>query len=185
MYLVAKGLICRHFFSVMLHSNKAMFHIGLIPARWYNSNAMIFDPQKEAAITICGNKNVSNSDEFIYEHQIETNFDTLNKICHIQVFSETVKQNLSHKAKYNKGFGYAKKAINLALEMGCEDELNELLQRWIRDKEKENKKVSDKENLLNINNPYKTRTKGAPKKRLKSAVEDVTSKYINKKGKGR
>lgn len=92
---------------------------------------------------------------------------------------------MSHKAKYNKGFGYAKKAINLALEMGCEDELNELLQRWIRDKEKENKKVSDKENLLNINNPYKTRTKGAPKKRLKSAVEDVTSKYINKKGKGR
>src|SRR6266542_1970660 len=86
-----------------------------------------------------------------------------------------LKQNLSHKTKYNKGFGYAKKAINLALEMGCEDELNELLQRWIRDKEKENKKVSDKENLLNINNPYKTRTKGAPKKCLKR-IKNVKKK---------
>jgi len=128
---------------------------------------------------------VSNSDEFIYKYQIETNFNTLNKIYHIQIFSETVKQNLSHKTKYNKGFRYAKKAINLALEMGCEDELNELLQHWIRDKEKKNKKVSDKKNLLNINNPYKIYTKGTPKKHMKSAVKDVTSKYINKKGKGR
>ena len=165
-----------------------MFHIGLIPARWYNSNAMIFDPQKEAAITICGNKNVSNSDEFIYEHQIETNFDTLNKIRHIQVFSETVKQNLSHKAKYNKDFRYAKKAINLALEIGCENELNSLLQCWIKEKEKEiddkNKNESNKENLPDISNPYQTRTKGAPKKRMKSALEKGKTIYTNK-GKGK
>ena len=50
--------------------------------------------------------------EFIHEHQIQTNFDGLNKIRHVQAFSETVKQNLSHKAK---GFGNAKKAINLVL----------------------------------------------------------------------
>ena len=30
MWLVTRGLVCRHFFSVMLNSNKAMFHIGLI-----------------------------------------------------------------------------------------------------------------------------------------------------------
>src|SRR2546423_13601119 len=35
MLLITKGLVCRHFFSVMLSSEKAMFHIGLIPARWY------------------------------------------------------------------------------------------------------------------------------------------------------
>ncbi len=92
---------------------------------------------------------------------------------------------MSHKAKYNKDFRYAKKAINLALEIGCKDELNELLQYWIRDKEKKNKKVSDKKNLLNINNPYKTHTKDTLKKCIKNVVEDATSKYINKKGKGR
>ncbi len=29
---------------------------------------MIFDLQKEAAIIICDNKNMSNNDKFIYEH---------------------------------------------------------------------------------------------------------------------
>ncbi len=38
--------------------------------------------------------------------------------------------------------------------MGCEDELNLLLQCWIKDKEKEmNENEVNKENLLNISNP--------------------------------
>jgi hypothetical protein len=65
------------------------------------------------------------------------NFDILNEICYIQLFSETVKQNLSHKAKYNESFGYAKKAIGMSLKLGCENEINEILQSWIRKKERE------------------------------------------------
>ena len=155
MYLVTKGLVCRHFFSVLLNSDRAMFHVGLIPTRWYNE--ITLDPQEEAAITVCSKKY---DNEPVYEHQIRTNFDALNKIRHVQVFSETVKQNLSHKAKYNQGFGYAKKAVNLALEIGCEDELNLLLQCWIKEKEKEiddkNKSEFNKKNLPNISNSYQT-----------------------------
>jgi len=183
MYLITKGLVCRHFFSILLNSDKAMFHIGLIPARWYNE--ITLDPQEEAAIAICSKKY---NGEFKYEHQIQTNFDGLNKIRCVQVFSESVKQNLSHKAKYNQGFGYAKRAINLALEIGCENELNSLLQCWIKEKEKEiddkNKNESNKENLPDISNPYQTRTKGAPKKRMKSALEKGKTIYTNK-GKGK
>ncbi len=66
----------------------------------------------------------------------------------MQVFSESVKQNLSHKAKYNQGFGYTKRAINLALKIGCENKLNSLLQYWIKEKKKEiddkNKNKSNK-----------------------------------------
>lgn len=32
MDLITKGLVCHHFFSVILNSEKVMFHIGLIPA---------------------------------------------------------------------------------------------------------------------------------------------------------
>ena len=87
---------------------------------------------------------------------------------------KTAKQNLSCKAKYNQGFGYAKKAVGLALEIGCEDELNEMLQRWIREKENETRSrqlETNKENLPNISNPYQTRIKGAPSKRIKNASE--------------
>ncbi|POG81821.1 hypothetical protein GLOIN_2v1470367 [Rhizophagus irregularis DAOM 181602=DAOM 197198] len=105
------------------------------------------------------------------------NFNMLNEIRHIQVFSETVKKNLSNQVKYSQGLGYAKKALNLALENSCENELNRLLQHWIKDKKKEiyvnQENESNKENLLNISNPYKTRTKGAPKKkRIKSTLEN-------------
>ncbi|CAG8725602.1 6976_t:CDS:2, partial [Funneliformis mosseae] len=145
--LVTRGLVCRHFFSVMFNSDKAMFHIGLISDRWYNEKFSDF--QKEPAITIFSEKNTVKS---IYEHQ----------------------QNLSHQAKYNQGFGYAKKAIGLALEIGCKDELNNMLQRWIREKENEisfRQLEINKENLPNISNPYQTRTKGAPRKHIKSALE--------------
>src|SRR6266498_3861545 len=112
------------------------------------------------------------------------NFDMLNEIRHTQVFLETVKQNLTRQVKYNQGFGYAKRIIDLALEIGCEDDLNNLLQNWIKKKEKERidnlKSDSNNENLSNISNPHQTHTKGASKKRVKSALEDITTKYVNK-----
>ena len=49
-----------------------------------------------------------------------------------------------------------------------------MLQRWIREKERETHSrqlETNKENLLNISNPYQTRTKGAPRKRIKNASE--------------
>ena len=61
--------------------------------------------------------------------------------------------------------------------MGCEDELNGILQSWIKEKEKERQNEtltcnSNKENLPNVSNSYRTRTKGAPKKRVKNALEE-------------
>jgi hypothetical protein len=97
---------------------------------------MTSNPQKELAITICSNKSALGGDKSAYEHQIMTNFDVLNEIRHTQLFSETVNQSLSRQAKYNQGFGYAKQAVGLSLELGCENELNEILQTWISEKKR-------------------------------------------------
>ncbi|CAB5362544.1 unnamed protein product [Rhizophagus irregularis] len=137
------------------------------------------EQNKEHFVVVYGNANhlCTCDSKVVYKHQIETNFNMLNEIRHTQVFSETVKKNLSNQVKYSQGLGYAKKALNLAFENSCENELNRLLQHWIKDKEKEiyvnQENESNKENLLNISNPYKTRTKGAPKKkRIKSTLEN-------------
>ncbi|CAB4446667.1 unnamed protein product [Rhizophagus irregularis] len=151
----------------MFNSDMAMFHIGLIPARWYSD--VFSSTQEELAVTVCGKKYAS-------DDQVLMNFDILNEIRHTQLFSETVKQNLYRKAKYNEGFGYAKRAIGLSLELRCENEINEILQSWIRKKE-----IGSKENLPNISNLHHTRTKGAPKKRVKNALENTTIKYSNNK----
>src|SRR5256884_3202649 len=184
MLLVTKGLVCRHFFTVMNNSETAMFHIGLISDRWYNKKALNY--QKEPAVTIC-KKRATNCVDPVYEHQIAPDFDLLYDIRHTQAFSENAKQNLSHQAKYNQGFGYAKRVIGISLDMGCEDELNGILQSWIKEKEKERQSEtltcnSNKENLSNVSNPHRTRTKGAPRKRIKNVLEENQSQ---KKSSGR
>uniref|UniRef100_U9SYN6 Uncharacterized protein n=1 Tax=Rhizophagus irregularis (strain DAOM 181602 / DAOM 197198 / MUCL 43194) TaxID=747089 RepID=U9SYN6_RHIID len=75
----------------------------------------------------------------------------------------------------------------MSLELGCENEINEILQSWIRKKEREIRDkqqgctIGFKENLPNISSPHQARTKGAPKKRVKNALENTTIKYNNNK----
>jgi hypothetical protein len=37
LWLINRGIVCRHFFRVMSYSVNAQFHISLIPQRWYNN----------------------------------------------------------------------------------------------------------------------------------------------------
>ena len=85
----SKRISLSSFFSVMLNSDKAMFHIGLIPDRWYNEKS---PDLQEPAITICSEKNTVKPS---HEHQIKPDFSLLHEIRHTQAFSETTKQNLS------------------------------------------------------------------------------------------
>ncbi|CAG8740653.1 17156_t:CDS:2 [Cetraspora pellucida] len=102
-------------------------------------------------------KGNEDSNEFRFEHQIEV--------------------------KYNKEFEYTKKAVNLSLEISYENELNKILQDWIKKKEKIYNNINEfnKENLPDISNSYLMQTKDAPKKCIKSMLENKTSKCYNKK----
>ncbi|RIA84987.1 hypothetical protein C1645_831485 [Glomus cerebriforme] len=37
---VTRGIVCRHYFSLMMHTHTAMFHIQLIRSRWYKSQEL-------------------------------------------------------------------------------------------------------------------------------------------------
>uniref|UniRef100_U9UTA8 SWIM-type domain-containing protein n=1 Tax=Rhizophagus irregularis (strain DAOM 181602 / DAOM 197198 / MUCL 43194) TaxID=747089 RepID=U9UTA8_RHIID len=41
METITKGIVCRHFWRVMLYSSNARFHISLIPARWYKDEILM------------------------------------------------------------------------------------------------------------------------------------------------
>ncbi|CAG8546107.1 24590_t:CDS:2 [Racocetra persica] len=144
---------------------------------------MDIDTDNKAAIIIISKKHLLNDSISIYEYQIETNYSLLDEIRYTQVISETVKRNLTYKVKYNQGFSYTKKAVNLALKTGCEDELNKLLQDWIKETKRKiycDSNESNKQNLPNISNLYLTQTKDASKKRIKSIFEKSISKYCSK-----
>src|SRR4051812_5311161 len=41
MEIITKGIICHHFWRVMLYLTLARFHINIIPNRWYKDSILI------------------------------------------------------------------------------------------------------------------------------------------------
>ena len=118
---IAKGIICRHFWRVMLYSNMAKFHIGIIPIRWY----------KDCILTNL-NLNLENSpiltaiksatDVSIPSFQITTTFQTLQNF-HNSNYNGIVHQNVPRRNRFGIAFSTAKTAINIALETNSDCEL--------------------------------------------------------------
>ena len=50
LWLINKGIVCRHFFRVMSYSIHAQFHISLIPQRWYNYNKYNIEQQHKEPV---------------------------------------------------------------------------------------------------------------------------------------
>src|ERR1051325_10538043 len=47
LWLINRGIVCRHFFRVMSYSVNAQFHISLISKRWYNNNKYDIEQYEE------------------------------------------------------------------------------------------------------------------------------------------
>ncbi|RIB08282.1 hypothetical protein C2G38_2212058 [Gigaspora rosea] len=94
---VTKGIICRHFWRVMLYSHFARFHISIIPTRWYKDN-----------IHTKLDFNVKNSPVL---SALESPFNIDHK-------------HISQRNRYGIAFSIAKTAINIALENNKDAELH-------------------------------------------------------------
>src|SRR2546423_12694313 len=56
LYLIYSGFVCRHFFSVMIHSKKALFNIKLINSHWYSKEGLVLiDENQEFSIQVIEN----------------------------------------------------------------------------------------------------------------------------------
>ena len=71
--IIQSGVICRHYFQVMLTTKEAVFHIRFIPTRWYNENRN--DPNDLQEIFL-------NADKFTFEQQITFSTDkSMSDLC--------------------------------------------------------------------------------------------------------
>ncbi|UZN99289.1 uncharacterized protein OCT59_000567 [Rhizophagus irregularis] len=67
------------------------------------------------------------------------------------VFTNNIKQCLQRKVKYAYGFGKMKKALNLALDLGCENEIIDMINKFINCKKNIIKdQTNDKNNEENL-----------------------------------
>ncbi|GBC13105.1 hypothetical protein GLOIN_2v1812649 [Rhizophagus irregularis DAOM 181602=DAOM 197198] len=192
---VTKGIICRHFWHVMLYSGIAKFHISIIPNRWYKDSILTnLEGNVEnlpilTAIESNDNSSSSSSYQINFILQNMRQFQGLddNKSIH--------QQNTSQRNRFGIAFSIAKTAVNIALETNSDCELIRLLKEFIASKHERSIEVGDDDNLEEINgieraaqnaniislqkdlidqitDPNVTKIRGAPsKRRLKSVLE--------------
>lgn len=161
---ISRGVICRHYFRVMMISTVAGFQIQMIPSRWYN------DDQKD-------NDVVAEVCHFVNQKAMK-NFSSITFIPNPLTVPMTVttilRRAAKKKVKYGELWGLARQAAQFAVEHNSYDEMVEWLKHFINQhKEMMQNDDSNKENELEkIGNPLVSRRKGRPEtKRYKSSIE--------------
>jgi MULE transposase domain len=162
---IRKGIVCRHYFQIMLSTNEAKFHIRLIPSRWYQEGK---DPSYESFIV---------ADKF--SNMIKTTDNAVNNhLCPIDKEKEDFLKErmnlLDERLMYGNLHGTYKKALQKALQkksrslrlIGILEEFTNLASSEDEDDsdEDENSDNSDKENtdVFQLQNPKVRRGKGRP-----------------------
>jgi hypothetical protein len=181
---ISRGIICRHYFRVMVHSRVAGFHIQMIPVRWYN------DERKD--------KEIVNGCCFANQESAKNQPNEIlmpNPLTMPKSVTCVLRRAAQRKVKYGEVWGLARHATQLAVE---HDDHSEMV-AWLKEFIGRHKEIADtltgsvrnwnlQESLTNnenkenepgsIENPLVSRRKGRPEtKRYKSATE--------KKGKSR
>jgi hypothetical protein len=171
--IVQQGIVCRHYFQVMLTTNNAKFHIRLIPSRWYYKD---LDGSREPFFT---------ADKFCNENLVSIQQESsihINYLCAFSQDNEDFLEKsltvLQQKKIYGELHGIYKKALQKALQNKAKSEqLIELLKEFTEgcDEEYEDESDSDKENENSmLLNPKKRQGKGRPlgTKRFRSSIEN-------------
>ena len=172
MSLTNRGIVCRHYFSIMLRTSQAKFHIGLLNQRWLVSNQLNLKSQPFYSATK-------------FKNDLETPFldvdtDFLNSASNDSNLSGNQYVSLSKQRQYYAHvWGLAKQANKIACK-NCDESFIALLEKYISNKNREalsleqlepsqdadkqnNYQVEiDQENVDPIGNPIVRRPKGRP-----------------------
>lgn len=176
--IINRGLVCAHFFQVMMNSKVAKFNIGLIATRWYieNMQDQYIQTIQDKSIGVTTQFQQNNNDEILI-----TDLHIFNQIRIPNTFTADIKQCLQRKVKYAHGFGKMKKALNLALDLGCEDEIIDIINRFIDQKKNTINDTTNESECMQILDPIVQKRRGRPpNKRIKSSSES-NSRHVNTK----
>ncbi|CAG8755671.1 17599_t:CDS:2 [Gigaspora margarita] len=173
METITKGIICHHFWRVMLYSSAARFYISIISIRWYKDNILAkLDQVLENSPFLTAIE--SSMDSTI---QVNLNIQSLKNFQGSNYYT-SIQKVTSQKNRYGVAFSTAKTAINIALETKSNDELVQLLKNFISAKrnvcndnsgKKENNEPKD--GIIALQWHLIDQTSVPSKKRIKSAIE--------------
>lgn len=200
--LVSKGIVCRHYFKLMIENPNALFHLMLMPMRWLKDEVWnCIDLISKEPYIGTSSKNLNQTNDGIAQitNFIPKHYDNIQEV--------QVHQHTQKKIEYGRIMGHFKRALNYSLEDNDQNNLDSIILTYISEKEaKLNAKAqSERNTLLNeninldnrmklsdgriydiddINDPIKHQGKGRPAgKRLKAYNEKTGSSKIQKENK--
>ncbi|CAB4437939.1 unnamed protein product [Rhizophagus irregularis] len=174
--LTSEGLVCRHFFQMMLRTQKAQFTFNLLKSRWYKKGV---DLQKINALDKSANFVIDTGSEssvtFICGIHI-------NEKDHLSNNSE-VEHFINKRQIYGECAALGRKLASLASEFNL-THIAATLRGLIQEVELSNNPVNKQDQEM-IRNPLQVNAKGRPAKRLKSSGENSTgNRSTNRSGDG-
>jgi hypothetical protein len=177
--LVSHGIICRHYFKLMIENSNALFHIMLMPTRWlrddsWNHIDSIFN---EAFIGI-SSKNLKLTYDDNADQRIYLNPRHFNNIQEVEVRRHTQK-----KVDYGRIMGHFKKALNYSFDNNDQENLDDIILAYIAGKEQNNMTQPERRNVLEDITNHITKQLKMPDGRIYD-VNDVGDP-LKRQGKGR
>ncbi|EXX67552.1 hypothetical protein RirG_113300 [Rhizophagus irregularis DAOM 197198w] len=174
--LTSEGLVCHHFFQVMLRTQKAQFTFNLLKSRWYKKGV---DLQKINALDKSAN--------FVIDTGSES---SLTFICEIHINEEDLLSNnsevehfINKRQIYGECAALGRKLASLASEFNLAH-IAATLRGLIQEVKLSNNPVNKQDQEM-IRNPLQVNAKGRPAKRLKSSGENsMGNRSINRSGDG-
>lgn len=189
--LVSRGIVCRHYFKLMVENPNALFHVMLMPTRWFQNDSWkhhnIISEEPFIGISPQGYQD-TNTPKIFPSH------------CN-NIQEAEIQNHVQKKVEYGRLMGNFKKALNYSMEDGDQKILNELILAYIAQKEEKREleainnvfmeqpsnnivKLNDGRiyNADDIKDPIVRRGKGRPAtKRLKASTEENSKTGTSKK----
>ncbi|CAG8811096.1 18921_t:CDS:2, partial [Racocetra persica] len=137
---VSRGIVCRHYFAVLIESDMAIFHISLIIQRWYK-DAYFNEPEDTfnniSAIRSHNNAlNRPNSPSQLNQTILTNRFEQLNFIRKASGSKKPNKKFIQDRIRYGKSYGLLQTVLTLAMETETEEEVNKWCYQFIQQKKK-------------------------------------------------
>ncbi|CAB5113758.1 unnamed protein product [Rhizophagus irregularis] len=150
MYIINQGMPCRHQYRVLLQSSKAIFHMGFIHPRWYES---ILTETTNYIIVAQGNKDYTT--KALYKFVAKTSVQVA---VAEGVASELIRLLIQFIMKYRRNTG-----LNIK-EVYSISHFNDEIQESFYNYQRQLLVVVEECNILKISNPEYHKPKGHPSK---------------------
>ena len=142
--LVSRGIVCRHYFKLMVENPNAKFHVMMMPTRWLKNESwnQLDIISKKAFI------GVSSS-------QLSSDDDNTQQIfpSHCNNIQEAeIRYQVQKKVEYGRLMGNFKKALNYSMEDNDQKNLNELILNYIARKEDKREAEARNATVLEVHN---------------------------------